>query len=491
MADYKVPVISEATGLTANGVVITAASKQVKSIAGSTGQYLKGTTGGEASWATLNQAAVAGLTTSDTPTFAGGTFNGDVVFASATSAKPIITIANTNADTTGPILSLEKYSVSPATYDLCGTIKFSSLNAAGSDLLTGGIIKAALFDLTAGAEAGYITFTILGGGSELEAAHIAQDQITIKSYSRTTLSLLRLRNRYIGSNWASGDVIGAIEFYTDDTSSGSTTVRGKIQCEATERGGATPYYVYYPAITFWTATTTGALSEKMRLTDDGCVGLGTTSPVGNLEIQAGLTTTGSVLTIGTKETTVDANDILGSINFYAPLEASGGDAVLNAARIYAKAEASFTSTVNSTTLVFATGNSEAATDKMWIKSDGDTFINGGLNIGSTTAPGDNNLLVTGKAVINSLNWGIDSSGSDTYAITLSPALAAYTAGLIIVFKAGTANTGAATLNVNGLGAKTIKKSVSTDLSNNDILANMTCTVVYDGTYFILMNPRTL
>ena len=46
---------------------------------------------------------------------------------------------------------------------------------------------------------------------------------------------------------------------------------------------------------------------------------------------------------------------------------------------------------------------------------------------------------------------------------------------------GTANTGTCTLNVNGLGAKTIKKDVSTDLATGDILANQVVTVTYDGT----------
>ena len=40
---------------------------------------------------------------------------------------------------------------------------------------------------------------------------------------------------------------------------------------------------------------------------------------------------------------------------------------------------------------------------------------------------------------------------------------------------------ACSLNVNGLGAKTIKKNVSSDLATGDILANQIVTVIYDGT----------
>ncbi len=95
------------------------------------------------------------------------------------------------------------------------------------------------------------------------------------------------------------------------------------------------------------------------------------------------------------------------------------------------------------------------------------------------------------ATIGPRNYGVDAGSTDTYAITLAPALGAYAAGLMITFKAATANTGAASLNVNGLGAKTIVKAVSTTLADSDILAAMLCIVVYDGTNFVLMNPRAL
>lgn len=78
-------------------------------------------------------------------------------------------------------------------------------------------------------------------------------------------------------------------------------------------------------------------------------------------------------------------------------------------------------------------------------------------------------------------YAVDAVGTDAYAITPSPAITAYAAGQQFTFKAGTANTGAASLNVNALGAKTIKKLVSVDLATGDILLNQVITVVYDGT----------
>jgi hypothetical protein len=99
--------------------------------------------------------------------------------------------------------------------------------------------------------------------------------------------------------------------------------------------------------------------------------------------------------------------------------------------------------------------------------------------------------LAGGITANAINYAPDAQANDTYVITLAPAPAGYVTGMQVIFKAKTANTGAATLNVNGLGAKTIVKAVSTGLSNNDILASMFCMVVYDGTNFVLMNPRAL
>ena len=85
-------------------------------------------------------------------------------------------------------------------------------------------------------------------------------------------------------------------------------------------------------------------------------------------------------------------------------------------------------------------------------------------------------------------YAADSVGSDSYAITLSPAPTAYANGQVFRFKAGTANTGACTLNVNALGAKTIKKAYNIDLADNDIAASQIVAVIYDGTNFQLLSP---
>lgn len=110
-----------------------------------------------------------------------------------------------------------------------------------------------------------------------------------------------------------------------------------------------------------------------------------------------------------------------------------------------------------------------------------------VEIGIMPKAATNLVALTGDIQNASYIYAADSGGSDAYAITLAPAITAYTVGMAIQFKANTANTGAATLNVNGLGAKTIKKNVSSDLSTGDILAGQMVKVLYDGTNFQLVS----
>lgn len=82
--------------------------------------------------------------------------------------------------------------------------------------------------------------------------------------------------------------------------------------------------------------------------------------------------------------------------------------------------------------------------------------------------------------LNPNNGAASATGTDAYAITLSNAPTSYAKGQQFWFQADVANTGAATLNVNGLGIKTIKKNVSADLATGDILASQIVVVEYDG-----------
>jgi hypothetical protein len=85
----------------------------------------------------------------------------------------------------------------------------------------------------------------------------------------------------------------------------------------------------------------------------------------------------------------------------------------------------------------------------------------------------------------------DAGASDTYACTPTVALGSYVTGQRVQLFANTANTGAATLNISALGAKTIKKTaggITTDLDDNDIRAGQYIALIYNGTDFQLMSP---
>lgn len=93
--------------------------------------------------------------------------------------------------------------------------------------------------------------------------------------------------------------------------------------------------------------------------------------------------------------------------------------------------------------------------------------------------------------LNSLNnqgsYAEDVGSTDAYAVTLLSVPTVYVNGMELKFKANTTNTGPATINVNGLGAKTIKKSVSADLEDGDIKSGQIISVAYDGTNFQMLS----
>jgi len=77
-----------------------------------------------------------------------------------------------------------------------------------------------------------------------------------------------------------------------------------------------------------------------------------------------------ILSLHTGQTDIDDNDFLGLLAFGAPDEGTGTDAIIDGARIYARAEADFSSSVNKTKLVFQTAASGAPVDRLTLTGDG-------------------------------------------------------------------------------------------------------------------------
>jgi len=86
-----------------------------------------------------------------------------------------------------------------------------------------------------------------------------------------------------------------------------------------------------------------------------------------------------------------------------------------------------------------------------------------------------------------VNPTVSSAGTNTITLSYAVAPAAYIQGDTFSFIAGGTNTGAATLNVNGLGAKAITKRGTTALTGNEILSGEAVIVQYDGTEFQLVS----
>lgn len=114
--------------------------------------------------------------------------------------------------------------------------------------------------------------------------------------------------------------------------------------------------------------------------------------------------------------------------------------------------------------------------------------------GTAHGIGDKNTLTTAQksTLVGAINELADyvrtpgyatATGTNAYAVTLNPAPTSYKEGMGLVVKITNASTGAATINVNGLGAKPILKT--NGLAVSDLKAGAVYTLRYSGTAFIL------
>jgi hypothetical protein len=113
---------------------------------------------------------------------------------------------------------------------------------------------------------------------------------------------------------------------------------------------------------------------------------------GNVDMKNLATTddTPMVLTLKTGETDIAVNDVLGQIDFQAPDEATGTDAILVAAGIAAVSEGDFSSSNNATKLSFKTAASAAAAETASLSSTGvftaTSFTGSGAGLTAGTTP---------------------------------------------------------------------------------------------------------
>lgn len=83
-------------------------------------------------------------------------------------------------------------------------------------------------------------------------------------------------------------------------------------------------------------------------------------------------------------------------------------------------------------------------------------------------------------------YAADAEASDAYVVNLPAAPEALSDGTTVRFKANTANTGPATLNLNSLGAAAILRANGDPLGTGDIVANQLVEVSYrNGNWYMM------
>lgn len=112
-------------------------------------------------------------------------------------------------------------------------------------------------------------------------------------------------------------------------------------------------------------------------------------------------------------------------------------------------------------------------------ADGITFC---LNKDGTTTPSAHLSYLRTQVYV-----GSTGGTANAQTVTLSPAPVAYYAGMRINGKASATNTGALTLNVNALGAKTVKRMGGGACVGSEFINGMPFDVIYDGTDFLILH----
>lgn len=109
-------------------------------------------------------------------------------------------------------------------------------------------------------------------------------------------------------------------------------------------------------------------------------------------------------------------------------------------------------------------------------------------LGAATLTGD--AVNAGQIVGNALTGIADTGAADAYVIAPTIPITAYVAYQRFQFVSAHANTGATTVAVSSLAAKSIKRPNGDALSANDILSGAIVDIQYDGTNFILLEGGT-
>ena len=241
------------------------------------------------------------------------------------------------------------------------TLDGSTIADSGDFTIDGGA------DIILDADGGDIFFK--DGGTTFGSATNTSGDLIIKSGTTTALTFSGAN--VTGAGTLQGTTITATTAFVPDAANGASL--GTTSLEFAD------LYLHDGAQILWGA------DQDVLLTHVADAGL-------SLKTSATGDDTKATLTLQTGETDIAVNDVLGAIDFQAPDEGTGTDAILVAAGIAAVSEGDFSSSNNATKLSFKTAASEAASEKMSLSSVGiltiadDLIIGDGKTIGSASDP---------------------------------------------------------------------------------------------------------
>ena len=226
----------------------------------------------------------------------------------------------------------------------------------------------------------------VGANPDLEIFHdTASNQSRIHAAGGGNLSIaaadLKLSATAGTENYLRGVANGAVSIYYDNaiklaTASDGVDITGQLDIS-----------------TDLNVTGDADIGDDLSLSSDGAIinigadGDVTLTHEADTGIQA-KAASGFELNLQTGDTAVESGDVLGKITFNAPDEASGTDAILDGAVIEAVSEDTFSTTNNTTALVFKTNTSGAATERMRIKGDGTIIMDTQVDIDNITIDGN-------------------------------------------------------------------------------------------------------
>ena len=144
---------------------------------------------------------------------------------------------------------------------------------------------------------------------------------------------------------------------------------------------------------------------------------------------------------------------------------------------------------NSLTSDLANGLSTAIT------KDGQTTVTANIPLAGYKITGLGAATVGTDAVrYSQIQSGTDKlitvTGTDTLTGSMTPVLTAYAAGNQFSFVVANTNTTAVTINIDGVGSKSITRTGSTALVAGDLIAGQVALIEYDGTRFQLINANS-